>query len=706
VSNRDALTRLRYRYIPDHVIGELLAKRWMDNAIPFLALVVVLVVFGRILPDFYSLSNITDLSRQFAETGLVVLGLTIVMLSGGIDLSVGSVFGLAVLTASICMNVWELGVGLTFLACIGLGIVCGAINGVLVGYLRLRAFLTTLVTLIVFRSIYELVFPSFSTAIVANIPDSAVWDFIGNGVVFGVPFSFIVTAVIAIVWHVVLSRMRPGWRLMAVGGARRSAHNAGISVRRTICNAYIWSSVLCCLAGFFNAARLGSTGSDTGVGMEITALTAVVLGGNSLGGGRGSVAKAVLGAVIVLILTNGLIALSVPGPVNSTILGIVLIAAVFVDVRWLKNRHKILNKVYVSPTYFAPPPPPSTAPDSGSPYALNDRLRDVGAVGLRIIEGAEDMILDRDDNLYCGNRHGDIMRFFGPDHTKHEIFAHVGGQPLGLAFDRDGNLDVCIGGMGLYQITPDRKLNRLSDETNRTLFSVVDDSRLRLADDLDIAPDGRVYFSEATIRFEMHEWPVDALESRGNGRIICYDPKTGSSHTEVSNLIFPNGICMLPDGESFFFAETFGCRVSRYYYAGPKKGRLDIIIDNMPGYPDNINRASDGNYWLAIVGMRSPALDLALRMPGFRRRMARRIAPDAWMYPNLNTGCVIKFNEQGEVLESLWDLGGKNHPMITSIREHKGILYLGGIYNNRIGTYKIPGADPNWCALDTYWGKP
>ena len=113
MSNRDALTRLRYRYVPDHVIGELLAKRWMDNAIPFLALIVVLIVFGRILPDFYSLSNLTDLSRQFAETGLVVLGLTIVMLSGGIDLSVGSVFGLAVLTASICMNVWELGVGLT-----------------------------------------------------------------------------------------------------------------------------------------------------------------------------------------------------------------------------------------------------------------------------------------------------------------------------------------------------------------------------------------------------------------------------------------------------------------------------------------------------------------------------------------------------------------------------------------------------------------
>jgi ribose transport system permease protein len=705
MSSRDVLIRLRYRFIPDHVIGELLAKRWMDNAIPFLAMVVAAIAFGSILPDFFSASTLSDLSRQFAETGLVVLALTIVMLSGGIDLSVGSVFGLAVLVSSICMNVEGWGVGVTFVAVILLGIVCGAVNGILVGYLRLRAFLTTLVTLIVFRSIYELVFPQFSTAIVGNIPESDLWDFIGNGAILGVPSSFLFTVLIAILWHVVLSRMRPGWRLMAVGGARRSAHNAGINVRRTICTAYIWSSVLCCIAGFLNAARLGSTGTDTGVGMEITALTAVVLGGNSLGGGRGSVAKAVMGTIIVLILTNGLIALSVPGPVNSTILGIVLIAAVFVDVRWLKNRQKLLHKVYVSPTYFAPPPPPSTAPDSGSPYALNDRLRTVGAVGLGIIEGAEDMIVDRDDNLYCGNRHGDIMRFFGPDYVRHEIFAHVGGQPLGLAFDRAGNLDVCIGGMGLYQITPDRQINKLSDQTNRTLFSVVDDSRLRLADDLDIAPDGRVYFSEATIRFEMHEWPVDALESRGNGRIVCYDPRSGKSHTEISNLIFPNGICMLPDGQSFFFAETFGCRVSRYYFEGPKKGKTEIVIDNMPGYPDNINRASDGNYWLAIVGMRSPALDLALRMPGFRRRMARRCAPDAWMYPNLNTGCVIKFNEKGDVLESLWDLGGKNHPMITSIREHKGTLYLGGIYNNRIGAYKIPGADPNWCGLDTYWAK-
>ena len=153
----------------------------------------------------------------------------------------------------------------------------------------------------------------------------------------------------------------------------------------------------------------------------------------------------------------------------------------------------------------------------------------------------------------------------------------------------------------------------------------------------------------------------------------------------LKNLVFPNGICMTHDGQSFLFAETWACRISRYWFDGPKKGKVEPVIADLPGYPDNINRASDGTYWLALVGMRTPALDLALKMPGFRRRMARRIAPDEWLYPNINTGCVLRFDETGRVIETLWDLGGENHPMITSMREHKGHLYIGGILNNRIG---------------------
>jgi ribose transport system permease protein len=259
--------------------------------------------------------------------------------------------------------------------------------------------------------------------------------------------------------------------------------------------------------------------------------------------------------------------------------------------------------------------------------------------------------------------------------------------------------------MGLYRITPERKVEKVTDETNRSLYSVNDDSRLRLADDLDIADDGRIFFSEATVRYEMHEWPVDGLEARGNGRIICYDPNTNTTRTVLRGLKFPNGICIASDGKSILFAETFGCCIRRYWFDGPKAGTDEMVIDNLPGYPDNINLASDGNYWLAMVGMRSPALDLAWKMPGFRKRMGKRVPIDEWLFPNINTGCVIKFNERGEVLESFWDLRGENHPMITSMREHRGHLYLGGIMNNRIGRYKLSNADPNFVQYDRRWGK-
>ena len=92
-------------------------------------------------------------------------------------------------------------------------------------------------------------------------------------------------------------------------------------------------------------------------------------------------------------------------------------------------------------------------------------------------------------------------------------------------------------------------------------------------------------------------------------------------------------------------------------------------------------------------------------MPGFRKRMARRVAPDQWLYPNINTGCVVKFNEKGEILERLWDLGGVNHPMITSMREHNGYLYLGGISNNRIGRLGLEGVDAGWTGRKSYWGQ-
>jgi len=704
LASASTLTKLRYRFIPDHVLGEILSKKWIDNAIPFLVLICVIAVFGSLIPNFFTAGNLSMTSRQLGEFALVCIAMMVVIVVGGIDLSVGSNFALGNFMALALLNlagweVWQM-VPTVILICGSVGL----LNGILIGYLRLRAFLTTLVTLIIVRAVVDMLLLEYAQAMSMSFYQSSAWDLMGLGGFFGIPFSFCVLIVVAIVGHILLTRSRPGWRLMAIGGSRRSAHNIGLSVRGTVCTAYTISGMLCGLAGILYAARLSGAGTDTGMGLEISALTAAVLGGNSLGGGRGSIVKALIGAIIVLVMTNGVLRLGLNSGSGPMVLGLTLIFAVFVDVRWLKNRDKLLNKVYVSPTYIELPEPVSTDPKSGTAFALNDRLKDVEIIGLAQVESPEDVILDDEDYLYCGTRHGDIVRFTPPDYTHHEVYAHIGGSPLGMSWDRDKNLLVCVGGMGLYKIDRNRQVHKVTDETNRSKLSVVDDSRLRLADDLDIAPDGRVFFSEATVRYEMHDWPVDALESRGNGRIICYDPKTGKTHTAVRNLIFPNGVCTAHDGQSILFAESWACRVNRYWISGPKAGTLEVVLDRLPGYPDNINRASDGTYWCAIMGMRSPALDVALRMPGFRRRMARRIAPDQWLYPNLNIGCVIRFNDKGEVLESLWDQGAKNHPMITSMREHKGYLYLGGITNNRIGRIRLEGRNTNWSGYQSYWG--
>lgn len=704
MAGADAIVRWRSRFIPDHLLGEILAKRWIDNLIPFVFLLLAVGIFGAAIPSFYSVGYLLDAARQLGEFLLIVIGLLIVMLGGGIDLSVGSNFALANIVALIAMNVLGWPVWAALLSVVVANGLVGLMNGILIGYLRLRAFLTTLVTLIMVRAVVDILLLKYSVAISGASVDSGSWEYIGDGTMFGLPFSFVVALVIAAVAHIFLTRSRPGWHINAVGGSRRSAYNIGISVRQTVCTTYVVSGVLSGVAGFLYAARLGGAGADTGIGLDLEALTAAVLGGNSLGGGRGSVTKGILGAVIVLIVTNGLVRLGFQSGATSMVLGLILLLAVSVDVRWVKNRHKVLSKLYVAPIYFKLPPRPSALPGSGSPYALNDKLRNVELIGLGQIEGPEDVILDRDDNLYCGSRHGDVVRFFGPDHKRSEIFAHIGGHPLGMAFDREGSLQVCVGGMGLYAVSRSAEVRKVADETNRSSRSIIDDARVRFADDLDVAPDGRIFFSEASIRYESQDWAVDGVECRPNGRVICHDPRTGVTRTVLRNIRLANGICMASDGQSLLLNETWACRVLRYWFDGPKAGKVEVVIDGLPGYPDNVNRSSDGNYWLALVGMRTPVLDLALRKPGFRRRMARRIPMDEWLFPNINTGCIVKFDENGKILDALWDFGGHNHPMITSMREHRGYLYIGGIYNNRIGKYRIPGADPNWTAQDHYWG--
>ena len=686
-------------------IGEILSKGWVETAIPFFAFVLTFAVFALTLPNYLQPNNLVELFRQYSEIWFVAAAMAITVIAGGIDLSVGSIFALCNILALYMANVLGWPIPSVIVATLIIGACAGAVNGILVGILRLRAFLSTLATLILFRSIVEILMQKHAVAISGGFVDSALWDWMYEGSFFGLPSSAIAFIIVAILGHMFLTRTRPGWRIFSIGGSSRASFNVGINIRLTIFWVYVASGALVGLGAIFFAARINSAGESVGQGLEVLALTAVVVGGVALGGGRGSMAKVIWGVAVVFLLTNGFVRFGFRGDIASLITGLLLIFAVLLDTKWIKHRGLLLASVYVSPAKLSLPESPSTDPNSGSVYAINNKLKDVQPIAVGKVEGPEDVILDRQDNIYCGVRTGEIMRIAHDDFDNPEVFAHIGGHPLGMAFDKNDNLIVCVGGMGLYGVRPDGEVYKLTDETNRSLFSIIDDSRLRLADDLDIAPDGKIYFSEATVRYEMHSWDLDGLEGHGNGRIICHDPAAGTTRTILKNLIFPNGICMAQDNESFFFAETWNCSISRYWYAGPKAGRREIFMENLPGYPDNINRASDGHYWLALAGMRSPLFDLAMKMPDFRRRMVKRIAKDEWLSANINSGCVVKFNEQGKILDVLWDSGGEAHPMITSMREHKGWLYLGGISNNRVGRYKVPDGDPAWVGMDTYWGS-
>ena len=223
----DLAARLRSRYVPDHIVGEVLGRRWTDNAIPVFLLLALTIFMAETIPNFLSVGNISDTSRQIGEFGLMVIGMTIVMLAGGIDLSVGSTFALANFTALALINVAKWPTEIAIVATVALGALVGLVNGVLIGYLRLRAFLTTLVILTLTRAIVAYLLQVYSVRIASSDVESDLWDFIGAGSVLGVPFSFVVLIVIAIAAHIVLTRLRIGWRIMAVGGSRRASHNAG-----------------------------------------------------------------------------------------------------------------------------------------------------------------------------------------------------------------------------------------------------------------------------------------------------------------------------------------------------------------------------------------------------------------------------------------------------------------------------------------------
>jgi ribose transport system permease protein len=290
------------------------------------ALVIIAAVIALLEPQFFTPSNLLNIGRQASVLVIVSCGMTMVILSGAIDLSVGSAIALcSVVGASLATNI-GLSAPVTIAAVVGLGAVIGAVKGALIAWGGINSFIVTLGMMTVLRGM-ALTFTGGYP--ISGVPDAV--RFLGFGVVGGVPMPLIVAAIVFFLVALLLSKTVLGRHIYAIGGNETSSHIAGVPVSLTKLMVFVVSGALCGLAAVVLLGRLGAGLPTAAQGMELDAIAAVILGGSSLFGGRGSVFGTLFGALILAVLQNGLNLMGVNSFIIQILSGVIIILAVLLD---------------------------------------------------------------------------------------------------------------------------------------------------------------------------------------------------------------------------------------------------------------------------------------------------------------------------------------------------------------------------------------
>ncbi|MDR1390356.1 MAG: ribose ABC transporter permease [Treponema sp.] len=301
----------------------------------YFAFLVMLLLFSLLNPKFLTMRNIINIVRQVSFNSILAMGMTMVIITGGIDLSVGSVLALtAVVTASLVRAESQL---LPFpaavLAGLFLGSFCGFINGVIVTKGKLAPFITTLVMMTVARGAAQLF--TKGRPITGLVPGFA---FIGSGSFFMIPAPICILVFIVFASYFILNNTRTGRYIYAVGGNEQAAKASGLKVDRTKIFVYTFSGCMAALVGIILSARLNSAAPVLGSGYELDAIAAAVIGGTSMEGGRGRINRSLIGGLIIGTISNGLDILNVSAYWQQIIKGLIILVAVFVDKMSAENR--------------------------------------------------------------------------------------------------------------------------------------------------------------------------------------------------------------------------------------------------------------------------------------------------------------------------------------------------------------------------------
>lgn len=315
---------------------------------PLIFLLLLMGVFAIMEPRFLSSINLFNVMRQISITGLLAIGMTFVILTAGIDLSVGSLLAFCGLVAAAVakggmqdrFTVGDASIGygwpLAALAAILVGIVCGYLQGISITRLKVPAFVVTLGGMSVFRGA-ALLFAA-GGPISGFQPDFAWW---GQGRIMSVPVPVIIFLACAVIAHIVLKYTRYGRQVYAVGGNPEAARLAGLNVNAIITSVYVIMGFFAGLGSFVLAARLNSAEAVAGTGYELTVIASVVIGGTSLFGGAGSILGTVIGAMLIGVLLNGLVLMNVNSYIQQIIIGVIIVLAVAFDTFAKARRRKV-----------------------------------------------------------------------------------------------------------------------------------------------------------------------------------------------------------------------------------------------------------------------------------------------------------------------------------------------------------------------------
>lgn len=292
-----------------------------------IALILLVVGISCVSPEFRTWNNFLSLLRQSSINGLIAFGMTCVILTDAIDLSVGSVLALSTaLCAGMIVN--GVPVGLAMILALVIGVLLGCVSGVLVTKGRLQPFIATLITMTVYRGL-TMIFTSGKP--ISNLGDSFTLKVVGKGNFYRIPIPVILLLLIFIGFYILLQKTTFGRAIYATGSNAKCAKLAGINIHRTKIIAYAISGFMAALSGLILLSRLGSAQPTLGTGYELDAIAAVALGGTSMSGGRGKIYGTLIGVLIIAVLNNGLNILGVSSYYQDVIKGLVILVAVLSD---------------------------------------------------------------------------------------------------------------------------------------------------------------------------------------------------------------------------------------------------------------------------------------------------------------------------------------------------------------------------------------